>query len=76
MAYVTAEEKCSLDEKDEEVSEEQKKEEQISYACHDGDSNSLTHTLLPYPLCLLENENDVAEIHDPLNSLDESSDDM
>ena len=43
----------SLDEKDDEESEEQKEEELISYPCPpSNESNSSTHTLFYFPLCL------------------------
>ena len=43
----------SLDEKDDEESEEKKEEEKISYPCPpSNESNSSTHTLFNFPLCL------------------------
>ena len=47
----------SLDEKDEEVSEEQREEERISYPCPPyNESNSSTHTLFNFPSCLPKDE--------------------
>ena len=56
----------SLDEKDEEGSEEQKEEERIGHPCSpSNDSNSSTHTLFNFPSCLPKDD-----CYDPVDSLE------
>ena len=59
----------SLDEKDDEESEEQKEEEQISYPCPSNESNSSTHTLFNFPLCLPKDDS-YDDCYDPVDSLE------
>ena len=56
----------SLDEKDDEESKEQKEEERISYSFPSSNgSNSSTHTLFDFPLCLSHDD-----CYDPLDLLE------